>query len=414
MRIVDKLNDQTLRSAKPRQKPHKLFDGGGLYLEVFPHGAKLWRLKYRIAGKERRLALGEYPKPVSLAAAREKAKAARALVKNNRDPVTEQRVAKARAAASAEATFKTVALEWLARKNKRRSESYRAVILSALNANLFPRIGSLPIAEIDGPLLLAALRPIEARGALNLLRKVRTWSSLIFRSAIAQGLRKDDPASALVEEFETRKTKHFPALERKDLGDFLRKLAEYPGRPETRIAVKLLMLTAARTIELRGAQWTEFDMDNAVWTIPAERMKMKREHTVPLSRQAVALLKELKQYSEYSPYLFPNHGKHPYMSENTINKVIATLGYKGRTVGHGFRSTFSTTANESWICKDRAIDKSEAIERQLAHEEKDETVAAYNRAKYLQAREWLMQWWGDLLDDAHRGADVVPLKRKKN
>lgn len=396
------LTDRAIRNARPREKRYKLFDGGGLYLEVYPAGGKYWRLKYRLVGKEKRLSLGVYPE-VTIAEAREAAGDARKLIKTGRDPATEQRAAKAMAEANAQATFEVVAREWMDRKDW--APSYRANIEATFTANIFPRIGGVPVADVDAPLLLEALRPIEARGALDLLGRARRWCSEIMRYAIATGRRRDDPAAALKGAFRTRAAAHHPALSRAELGPFLRALVEYPGRAETQIAVRLLMLTAVRTGELRAAKWAEVDLDAAEWRIPKERMKMRSEHIVPLSKQVIEELKALRPLTGYSEYLFPNHGKHPYMSENTINQAIAALGYKGRVVGHGFRAIFSTIANEAGRFN------SDAIERQLAHSPKDKVRAAYHRAEYLPDRKRLMQWWADFLDAAQRGAEVVKLRR---
>lgn len=225
--------------------------------------------------------------------------------------------------------------------------SYRRNIETTFQANLFHRIGAVPVADLDAPLLLEALRPMEARGALDLLGRARRWCSEIMRYAIATGRRKDDPAATLKGIFKTRTSQNHPHLDRAEIGPFQRKLHDYGGRHETRIAVQLLTLTAVRTGERRAAQWSEFDFQAKEWSIPADRMKMRTPHVVPLSRQALNLLAELQIYTGYSPYLFPNHGKHPYMSENTINKTLQNHGYKGKLVGHGFRATFSTITRSS-------------------------------------------------------------------
>lgn len=400
-KVVNKLTDATVRNAAARAKRYKLYDGGGLYVEVYPEGGRYWRLKYRMGGKERRLSLGTYPE-VKIAEAREKAAEARKVIKAGRDPATEQRASQARAAANAATTFQVVALEWMARKDW--SESYRTNIEHTFKANLFQRIGSVPIGDIDAPLLLEALRPMEARNALDVLSRARRWCSEIMRYAIATGRRRDDPAAALKGAFKTRTSTNHPALARAEIGPFLRKLTEYPGRLETRIAARLLLLTAVRTGELRPAEWTEFDLDAKEWRIPKERMKMRAPHIVPLATQAVTLLEQLRVLTGYSRYLFPNHGKHPFMSENTINSALRSMGYGGRVVGHGFRATFSTIVNESGHFNP------DAIERQLAHSPRDKIRAAYHRAEYLPERRRMMQWWADFLDAAQKGAEVVTLK----
>ncbi len=348
------LTDVAIRNAKPRDKRYKVFDGKGLYLEVYPEGGRYWRLKYRIAGKEKRLAIGVYPE-IKIARAREVALEARALVRQG----------------------------------------------------LYPRLGSIPIARVTAVMLVDAVRPIEARGALEQAARALRWAKAICRYAVATGRLSSNPLSDVLasDVLEPRKTKSHPHLTSGELGDFLRQLHDYPGRPETRIAVQLLMLTFVRTGELRAAQWHEFDLERREWRIPAARMKMRAPHLVPLSACAMTLLKELREFSGYSGYLFPNHGKHPYMSENTINKAIANLGYKGRVVGHGFRATASTILNESGLFSP------DIIERQLAHKEQNEIRAAYHRAEYLADRAKMMHWWADFLDAKHRGGKVIALRR---
>lgn len=403
MRQATPLTDARIRNAKAREKAYRLFDGKGLYLEVKPTGARYWRLKYRVGGKEKLLALGVYPE-VSLAEARRLTEDARKLVTAGRDPVTERRAAKVVATAKNATTFKDVAEEWIESRHENWAPSYEAKISEVLQTNLYPRIGALPIAEITAPLLLAALKPIEARGALELLGRARRWCSEIMRYAIATGRREDDPAAALKGAFKTRTATNYPALRRDELGAFQRALTDYHGRPESRLAVQLLLLTFVRPGELRAAKWSEFDLDGREWRIPAERMKRRAEHLVPLSRQAVAALRELHELTGFSLYLFPGSGKRtPYISENTVNKTIALLGYKGRLVAHGFRATASTILNESGKFP------ADAIERQLAHVERNKIRGAYHRAEYLAERRHMMQWWADFLDATVRGADVVPL-----
>ena len=406
--MLAKLTDTKIRNAKPRQKPHKLFDGGGLYLHVLPSGSRYWRLKYRVArGKkrvEKLMALGVYPQ-VSLEKARIAAAKAREDIREKRDPLVEKQERDAIAAGNALNTFETVALEWIETNREHWSASYRTKLTGVLNANLFPRIGTLVVSEITAPMLLAALRPIEARGALSEVGRARRWCSAIFRYAIATGRAEADPAAALKGAIKTRPAKHYPHLKRAELGDFQRKLAEYSGRPETRLAIRLLLLSFVRPGELRAAKWSEIDLAGREWRIPAERMKMGTEHLVPLSRQAVKALKELQELTGYSDYLFPGgRGRYPYMSENTINKAIAMLGYKGRIVGHGFRATASTILNEAGRFNP------DAIERQLAHRERNAIRAIYHRAEYLPERKKLMQWWANLLDGLTADGNVVPLK----
>lgn len=404
-----RLPEVAVRNAKPRQRPYKLFDGDGLYLNVHPNGSKYWRLKYRYAGKEKVLALGVYDQ-VSMTEARARADKARKLLADGFDPVVTKRVERAAIAAQHANTFEKAAEAWMERHAGDWTPSYTEKVRGILSANLYPRIGALPLAALTAPIIIEAVKPIEARGAIEQAARALRWTSAILRCGVANGLITSSPLAGIKpsEVLRKRTAKSHPHLERHELGDFLRALTEYPGKPETRLAVRLLLLTFVRTGELRGTQWAEFDLEHAEWRIPGERMKMGAPHIVPLSRQALALLAELRQYTGYSTYLFPNHGKHPYMSENTINKCIHILGYKGRVVGHGFRATASTILNDSGLFNP------DAIEAQLAHKEQNEVRAAYNRAKYLPERRKVIQWWADFLDAAHKGADVVPLKRKRS
>lgn len=400
------LTDAKARNAKPGTKPYKLADEKGLFLLVHPRGSKYWRLKYRLAGKEKLLAIGVYPE-TTLAEARAAAGDARKLIKADRDPLAERQAEKARAAVSAATTFEGVAREWMDTRRTKWAPTYADKVEQTLSTNLFPRIGRLPIASISAPVLLGALRPIEARGALEVAARARRWAGEVFRYAIATGRANDDPATALKGVLKTGQVVHYPALRRDELGEFQRKLVEYPGRPETRLALELLLLTFVRPGELRAARWTEFDLEAAEWRIPAARMKARAEHIVPLSRQAVAALEELRTLTGHGEYLFPGgHKRVPYMSENTINKAITVLGYKGRIVGHGFRATASTILNELGRFP---VD---AIERQLAHAERNRVRAAYHRAEYLRERRTMMQDWADLLDSCLQGAEIHILQAR--
>lgn len=399
------LTDVQVRAARATDKPQKLSDSKGLFLLVHPNGSKYWRLKYRYAGKEKQLALGVYPE-VTLAKARDLVLEARALLKTGQDPVIERRAMKARAAASAAVTFEGIAEEWIASRADKWSPSYAEKVEAILSSNLFPRIGALPITSITAPMLLAALRPIEARGALEVVARARRWAGEVFRYAIATGRATEDPATVLKGALRTAPVKHYPALRRDELGDFQRALLEYSGRPETRLALQILMLTFVRPGELRAARWSEFDLAGAEWRIPAARMKTRVEHVVPLARQTLALLEELRGLTGHSECLFPGGQKRvPIMSENTLNKAIDVIGYKGRLVGHGFRATASTILNESGQFAP------DVIERQLAHAERNKVRAAYHRAEYLAERRRMMQVWADLLDGMQTGAEVVPLPR---
>jgi integrase len=399
------LTDIKIRNAKPRDRDYKLYDGSGLYVLVHKNGSRYWRLKYSYAEKEKILALGIYP-DIRLNEARERAQEARELVKQGIDPNTHKRETKARNIALAMETFQVVADEWLTKNEAKWSASYSEKVRTSLAANVLPRIGKIPISTLTAPMIIDAIRPMEARGAIELASRAMRWAKAIMRYAVVTGRIDRSPLSDIraAEVFTQRTAKRHPHLERGDIGDFLRRLVEYPGKPETRIAVNLLMLTAVRTGELRAAKWEEIDMERGEWRIPAERMKMRAPHIVPLSSRVLELLKELHDFTGYSPYLFPGgRGRFPYMSENTVNKAIAMLGYKGKVVGHGFRATFSTITNESGHFSP------DVIERQLAHKDRNEVRAAYNRSEYLMDRRKMMQWWADYLDQLKAGATVIPL-----
>jgi len=400
------ITDATIRTAKPKAKPYKIYDRDRLFLLVHPNGSKYWRLRYKRGDKEKVLALGAYPS-VTLGEARRKAQEVHDLLVKGLDPAEQKAAQRAQACVT---TFESVAQDWLARKKGKLSSTYFVKIEKTIRTNLFPRLGEKPIRVVSAGDVLECIRAMEARGAIELARRCKSYASAIFNYAgaleyVPVGY---NPAQGLTRDvLEHRVVKHFPHLIEAELGEFLRALAEYPGRPVTRLALKLLLLTFVRPGELRAAKWEEFNLDSdaPIWRIPAERMKMRFPHVVPLSQQVVETLKELKIFTGHPPYLFPGgRGRLPYMSENTVNKAIALLGYKGRVVGHGFRATASTILNES-----RQFHP-DVIERQLAHKDRNEIRAIYDRAEHLEERRRLMQWWADKLD-ALATANVVPLRQ---
>jgi integrase len=399
-------SDLAVRNAKPEEKPYKRMVGDGLYLLVNPNGSKLWRLKYHFGDKEKLLALGSYSKKNGFKVAKELAADARKKIEKGIDPSVAKQTEKSVNLDKYLTNFEAVASEWMQHKARDWTDSYAEKIRGTFQSNVFPRIGMMPISDIEVIHIAEALAPIEARGAGEQARRTLRFIKGVFKRAVVKGFIKSSPIVSYEPKdlFSKRTKRNNPHLKQTELGDFLRALEEYRGLPQTRIAVKLLMLTIVRTAELRGAKWAEFDLPNASWNIPAGRMKMRKAHTLPLPRQAIALLKELHKLTGYSEYLFPNHGKHPYMSENTINKAIALLGYKGRIVGHGFRHTASTILNESTLFR------AEVIEAQLAHKDSNEIRAIYNKATYLPERKTMMQWYADLLDREQRGSDIVNIK----
>jgi integrase len=394
------LSDTAVRNAKPKHAPYKLADGEGMYLLVQPSGAKYWRLKYRYAGKEKVLALGVYP-DVTLRAARDKRADARRKLLNDADPSEARKADKRAARLRTENTFEAIAREWWELKKSSWSEAHAGAVKTRLEKLLFPTLGSRPIAEIDAPELLDTLRAIERRDALELASKTRIVAGMVFRYAIQTGRAKTDPARDLRGALKTRETQHYAKLSDDDLPEFLRKLDAYDGNTVTKLAIKLLALTFVRTGELRGARWGEFDVQKGEWRIPAERMKTRAEHLVPLSRQALEVLEQLKPITGGREHLFPNeHKPREVMSENTILFALYRMGYRGRATGHGFRATASTILNEQGF-------KADVIERQLAHREQNKVRAAYHRSQYLQERRRMMQHWADYLQARRETIDKV-------
>jgi integrase len=392
----DQLSDAKIRHAKRAAKPYKLHDGAGLFLLVHPNGSRYWRLKYRLLGKEKVFALGVYP-DVALAEAREKTLAARRLVREGVDPVAERRRSQHGKAAD---TFQAIALEWIASHENDWSLSYRDAVQSSLTANLYPQIGSVPVRGITVPILRDALLLMERRGALSALRKVRMWASMVFRYAIATGRADSDPAAPLRGTFKVHRSRNFAALTKaQDFGGLLGRIQVYDGSPVTRSALLLMAYTFTRTGELRGADWAEIDFATATWRIPAERMKMREPHVVPLSTQAVGILSELRLLTGHSRWVFPNErNRQKPMSENTILYALYRMGYHSRATGHGFRSSASSLLNELGFDAD-------VIERQLAHRERNKVRAAYHRAEYLKERREMMQRWADYIDALAAGPE---------
>mgnify|MGYP000277031217 CR=1 FL=1 len=399
------LTDVVILNKKPGAKACTLRDGNGLFVLVHPNGSKYFQLRTTLHGKAKLIQLGTYP-DMTLAEARGKAREQRRLIAEGIDPVQEKRKAFAVLAADADNTFCAVAGEWLELKTGEISASYREKIESTFKANIYPRIGNDPINEITSPRLLATLRVMEARGALELMGKCRAWLRQVFDYAKATGkLRGDNPASCLLGVLKKADGEGYPTFNnRTDAGEFLRRLTEYNGRPGTRLAVWLLMLTAKRPSELRAAQWAEFDLEKAEWTIPKERMKTRQPHTVTLSRQAVAALKELQQLTGYPTLLFQGNDPTRPISEMTLTKALRLLWPEYRIVPHGCRHFFSTMTNE------HGQFRHDVIEAALAHKDRDAIRATYNRATYIEERRALAQWWADELESMRDGAKVIALR----
>jgi integrase len=398
------ITDTAVRSAKPKAKAYKLSDANGMYLLVQPNGAKYWRLKYRYAGKEKVLALGVYPE-TNLKKARKSRSEARDLLAQGHDPGEERKARKRAKRVAVGNKFETVAREWYDNQKGGWSTAHASAVLDRLERELFPVLGSRPIAEIDTPELLNLLRGIERRDALEVAAKVRIISGQVFRYAITTSRAKHDPSRDLKGALKTREKQQYARLAESDLPEFLSKLEAYDGNLLTRLAIGLLVLTFVRTGELRAATWNEFDLDKAEWRIPSERMKSRVEHIVPLAHQALSILKQLRGISGTREYVFPNE-HHPLkpMSENTILYALYRMGYRGRSTGHGFRATASTILNEQgW--------EADVVERQLAHKEKNATRAAYHHAEYLAERKRMMQAWANYLDGQRSGGNARSLRR---
>lgn len=415
------LSDAACRAAEPRAKPWKLYDAGGLYLLIQPSGARLWRLKYRFAGKERLLAIGAYRSArggrieVTLAEARQRRDEARRLLRDGLDPMEHKRGRIAEAVRRAESSFERVALEWISKNEARWSAAHADKVRSFL-AELYGRIGARPVDSITAPDLLAALAPIEQRGALETLRKTRQLAGQVFDYAQRTRGTIGNPAAALRGALQRATQQRYKFLARGELGAFVSKARAY-GNAATSIALRLQLLTAARPGEVRAARWQEFDLrakGGPVWRIPAERMKSRRDHVVPLSRQAVGLLRELAnlQGSEPGALLFPSTvGASQPISENTLGFAIRRLGFAA--TAHGARHTFSTIANEDHLARP------EVIEAALAHAVPG-TAGRYNTAEYVAERRELLQRWADLLDsletaksDDAQGDAVAPQRIKR-
>lgn len=393
-----------IKQAKPGATPRKLFDGGGLFLLVTPAGGRLWRLKYRIDGAEKLLALGAYP-DVGLAEAREAREAARKLLAQGIDPGEKKKADKAEYRAKQDNTFAATAERWFSQKSETWAPATSQKIRFYLDRDLIPALGPQPIADLRRPDLVAALKRIEARNALDVAKKCRSWLSGIFRYALVEGVIAENPATDLqVVAKAAPPHRSNPHLHASELPEFLKALAGYQGDIRTAHAIRLLLLTASRPGELRGALWDEFDLDEAVWRVPAARMKMRRPHVVPLPKQAVTLLRELRQLTGDAALVFPSRDDSALpMSDNTINGAIGRIGYKRRQTGHGFRHLVSTALNERGYNRDW-------IERQLAHGSDDRIRDIYNGAQYLDQRRKMMQEWADSLERAGKGkAKVVSL-----
>ena len=399
------LTDTEVRKAKATEKAYRLSDSGSLYLWVTPAGGKLWRWAYKYEGKEKLMSFGKYP-AVSLAFARERHAEARKLLALGLDPMAQRKAAKTAEKIAAGNSFQTIAGLWFEHWRVEKSRQHVDATRRRMEANILPLLGTRPIAEIEAPELVAMVKAIETRGAADLAKRALENTGQIFRYAIAHGYAKRNPASE-IRPADILKPTHKTNLARidaKDLPGLLRAIEVYQGTHVTRLAMKLMALVFVRTSELIGAKWSEFDMEGARWNIPAERMKMRDPHIVPLATQAIEILEMLRTLTGVSEWLFPGDrvATKP-MSNNTILQALKRMGYQGRMTGHGFRGLASTILHEQGY-------DHEHIELQLAHAPRNAVSAAYNHALYLEPRAKMMQAWEDYLERTQRGGVVLPFR----
>jgi len=402
------LKDTAIRNARPKDKQYKLSDEKGLYLLVKKAG-KYFRFDYRYAGKRKTLALGVYP-GVKLAEARERRDNARKLLQNDIDPAQHRKETKAMRKDQAVNSFEAIAREWFTKNKHIWTEGHSRTIIRRLELNIFPWLGTRPVAVISAPELWAVLRRIEDRGALETVHRVKQICGQVFRYAIATWRAERDPSADLRDALPPTKPKHMATItDPKKIGELLRAIDGYEGTPVAKCALKLAPLVFVRPGELRHAEWVEIDLDKAEWRIPAEKMKMKNPHIVPLSTQAVEILNEIQPITGEGRYVFPSVRTYSRpMSNNTVLAALRRMGYtKEEMSGHGFRAMASTVLHEqSW--------PSDIIERQLAHAERNSIKAAYNHAQHLPERRKMMQAWADYLDTLRIGGKIIPLRRARH
>lgn len=407
------LTDVSIRAAKPREKSYRLKDSVGLYLEVRPEGGKWWRYRYKIAGRENMLSLGTYPE-VGLSAARTQRDELRRQVAQGIDPGHARRAEKDSQATASVNSFEVLAREWYEARRHDWADSYGEKIMARFVADVFPYVGARPVSELKPPELLAVFRRIEQRGAIETAQRARENVSQVFRYAIATGRAESDPSRDLKDALRKPIVQHFPAITQpRRFGELLRAIDGYGGTPIVCTALKLARMLLLRPGELRHAEWPEFDLDGALWTIPGARMKRQKvgklqgpPHLVPLPRQAVEALRELHPLTGDSQWVFRGERHHDRpMSENTVNAALRGMGFpKEEVTGHGFRATARTMLAER-------LGVAEAVvEAQLAHAVRDSLDRAYNRTEFVDQRRTTMQDWADYLDKLRKGADVIPLR----
>lgn len=395
------LTNTAIRAAQPAEKPRKLFDGEGMYLEISPAGGKWWRFKYRWAGREKRLSLGTYPQ-VSLLDARKLRDDAKRTLLAGADPSAVRRSEKLALNVAADNTFEVVARKWHASWKRTRTDHHADQVLRRLELDVFPRLGSMLITAIKPPDLVGVAKAVEKRGAHDLARRAIQISGQVFRYAVAHGMAEHNPAREIVpsDVLQPVREENYARVSPERLPVLLQAVNRYSGHTRTRLALHLMSLTFMRTGELIAARWAEFDLPNSRWTIPAERMKMPTPHIVPLARQTMQVLRALQNAGTGEVLLFPGDGNHEKsISNNTLLFALYRMGFKGEMTGHGFRGVASTALHEMGV-------EHAHIELQLAHQKRDKVSAAYNYAQYLAQREKIMQDWADYLDDV-RGEPIM-------
>jgi integrase len=406
------LTELKIRGAKPAAKPYRLYDRAGLYLQVTMAGSRLWRLKYRLVGREKLLALGAYP-AVSLLEARELQAEAKRAIRHGRDPSAERRAMRQKATALAPVqSFEAVARDWHSRQAPRWTPSHAGEVLHTLEVHVFPTLGRLHINDITPPMVLSTLRQIEAGGAVASAHRVRGRMSKVFVYALACGIGQGDPAGVVKGALSPVVRGRQPAIiERDRLREMLRKVEAEPAHPVTKLGLRFLAISVARSFEVRGAKWDEledFEGEAPLWRIPRSRTKTREEHIVPLSPEAVAVIRAVKPFSGRSPYIFPNV-RHPFepLSEGAIGALLNRAGYRNRHCPHGFRASFSTIMNE------RHPQDRDAIEKALGHKIAGAVRAAYMRSSFLDRRRELLAEWAGLLLAGAVDAEALVMGRRR-
>ncbi|RYZ68098.1 MAG: DUF4102 domain-containing protein, partial [Proteobacteria bacterium] len=395
------LSDLKIKTLKPESKPYRIRDGDGLYLRITPNGRRTWQIRYFFGEKERILSAGSYPE-VSLQEAREVRYRTKKLLDQNIDPCSEKRREKSEAVYRDRNTFQLVAEEWFDSRKPDWTPRHAKKIWHRLETYVFPDIGKRSIADLKPLDVLKVIQKLEARDATEMSRCQLSACKRIFKYAVVTGRIQFNPAADLESALRRHRQKHHPTLRRPEIGEFLRAFERFECREVPKLGFELLLLTALRTGELRYSKWSDIHFARQEWVVRAEIMKMREMHVVPLSSQTLGALRRLELLTGDQEWLFPNphRAKHPVISENFVNNIIRKIGFQDRIVGHGFRSMFSTVLNEQGFNRD-------AIERQLAHRERNQVRAAYNRAEYWEERRLIMQWWGDFLALAKENNSMI-------